>query len=164
MTKGKFREQAVPEIRNWLSKLDHSQYKQEAQKLIVRFFSNKVTLDSHMEMLQATYNRQHQAEFWDIYWTNFKNMLLDKDNVSRAIDMLSFWFDEALPVFGDQPYLGPSFFMQLPSVLDELCQEKAFRPLAERLAKESAKLPWYVLLEPYLTISQKKGLFTFFKK
>lgn len=164
MTKGKFGERAVPEIRNWLSKLDHSKYKQEAQKLIVRFFYNKVTLDSHMEMLQATYNQQHQAEFWDIYWTNFKNMLLDKDNVSRAIDMLSFWFDEALPVFGDQPYLGPSFFMQLPSVLDELCQEKAFRPLAERLAKESAKLPWYVLLEPYLTISQKKGLFTFFKK
>lgn len=164
MTKGKFGEQAVPEIRNWLSKLDQSQYKQEAQKLIVCFFMKNISLDGHIEMLQATYNRQHQAEFWDIYWTYFRNMLLNKDNASRAIDMLSFWFDEALPVFGDQPYLGPSFFLQLPSVLEELCQEKEFRPLAERLAKESTKLPWYVLLHAYLTPTLKKGLFSFFKK
>lgn len=164
MTKGEFTEQAVREISNRFARLDSSKYHEEAGKLIRRFFENDVSATAHVDMLQATYVSRHESVFWELYWECFSALVLRRERASQAIQIISFWFEESLAVFSGKPYLGPCFFLQLPSVLADLSKKKEFQFFAQTLEANSAKLPWSGLIKPYITSGRGKGLFTFLSR
>jgi GTPase-associated protein 1, N-terminal domain type 2/GTPase-associated protein 1, middle domain len=164
MTKGKFTEQAIREIPYRFARLDSSKYHEEAGKLIRRFFENDVSVTAHVDMLQATYVSPHQSVFWDLYWECFSALVLRREGASQAVQIISLWFEDSLAVFSDKPYLGPGFFLQLPSVLADLSEKKEFQFFAQILEANSAKLPWSSLIKPYITSARRKGLFTFLSR
>jgi hypothetical protein len=156
---GKFLEKTVPDIRMFLSRLDAASYEKEAGKLIWRFFSKGMTVDTHLEMLQATYVQQYEAIFWNVYWNYFKQLVLDYHRSKDFVSLLSFWFDDSFGIFSELPYLGQSFFLELSSVLEDLQKEKEFERSAHLVVLEAAKLPWFNLVEQYFTGRKKKRLF-----
>ena len=145
-------------LQSRLARQDQETYRQEAGSLISRFFAEDITLDSHIQMLLAVYVGHHSRIFWDIYWSNFQTLLRDSRRAKQSVDLLSFWFDESLVVFEAQPYLGQSFFMQLPSVLDDIRGTKGFNEAATRIGNLAVSKPWYSLIHEYLT-GKVKGIF-----
>ena len=164
MTKGNFIGTSITDVRNWLTSLDSQGYAKEVRSLVARFFEADINLDSHIEMLQAAYVHQYQKEFWDVYWAEFRSLALNKQGVDKMIDLLSFWFDESLSVFGDQPYLGAAFFLQLPSILEDLAKDKQTSHLIQELDARKISLPWYQLVKPYLPQSLGKTMLSFLRR
>ena len=165
MTAGRFYEKSIPEVRQWLSSLDETSYRVEAHKLIERFFVRYSGIDAHLEMLQATYVQQHADAFWDLYWTLFKNMLLDVRRVQKLIELLAFWFDGSPQILADLPYLAQGFFIQLPAMLQQTKESKesakAFQRVAPLINQLAAKWPWYSLIDHFFVDKKRKvlGLF-----
>lgn len=153
---GYFRERSTPRIRQWLSKMDPRQYAEAAEQLVARFFRPGASTEMHIDMLQATYAHNHHQDFWTIYWDHFRTMLLDPGRVDQALRILSFWFDDSLPVLSDQRYLGPTFFLQLPGILEEVSQSKEFKRSALLFKQEAHRFAWYPLIQEFLTVDKRR--------
>ena len=158
MTTGQFYENSGPLIKQHLSKLDQKSYEAEAGKLIGRFFQRKIILETHLELLRATYVKEFDAIFWDLYWKHFKSLFNDKARVQEFINLLSFWFDDSLQVFSDTPYLGQSFFLKLPVFIDEIRKDKGFDRIIHTMDNQASKFGWYPLLQQILIEKSKRKL------
>lgn len=163
MVKGQFPEGSIPEVRQWLSTLDMGSYKQEAQKLIGRFFNSGSKPDLHGSMLRATYIENHADVFWDLYWEAFGNMLQDKNRVQESIEIFRFWFEQSFSTLIDLPYLIVGFFMQLPDLFWYIQQtnSRTFNKMALLFNQQAAKYPWYPLIARFFASKKRKilGLF-----
>jgi hypothetical protein len=124
---------------------------------MARFFSRGITIETHIELLQSVYVLGHNDVFWELYWLHFKKLFLDLNNAPKSMELLSFWFDESLPVLRDHPYLAPAFFLQLPGRLDETRTDKLFKRVVQVFESRSMKYPWYPIIRPYLSDTDKKG-------
>ena len=164
MTTRAFPDHAPPRIRRWLSALDRARYREEAQKLITRFFTPDTTVDSHVDMLQAAYVQAYHADFWELYWEHFRAMLIDPKRVQQIVELLSFWFDESLGVLSEQPYLSAAFFLELPAILEEAGESRNFGEQASLIGGRARRLPWYPLLRPYLLAATKRRPFRILKR
>jgi hypothetical protein len=162
MTKGEFQGKAIADVQAWLAGLDGERYAEEVEPLMRRFFDRRIRIDDHLAMLQAAYVARHQARFWSLYWRGFRQLALDPAGVDTAIDLLSFWFDDSLPVFQDQPYLGPAFFMQLPAVLESLRDEKEVRHLVDAIEARAPALQWQALARAHVDPALRKRRFQIF--
>lgn len=164
MTTGRFYEKATSDIQLYLSKVDSATYDAEAKKLIERFFKQGIRLETHIELLRATYVRKHESLFWDIYWPNFKSLMFDQNRSIEFINLLSFWFNNSLQVFSDTPYIGQSFFLELPMVLEDASNDKSFGRVAGLINQRASNQPWYPLIDQYLTGKKKRRLLGFLGK
>jgi hypothetical protein len=159
MSTGHYVGTSVPDIQKWLAVQDEIIYQREADKLIRRSFEKGINLEAHRDTLRATYAEHHQKIFWDMYWTYFKKLMRDRERVQELASLFSFWFDESLRILVEYPYLCQSFFLQLPSAIEEVKQEKEFKRVARLLSHHANRYPWYSLLDHYFVPKEKKKLF-----
>jgi hypothetical protein len=109
--------------------------------------------------LRATYVKKYESAFWNLYWSYFRKLALDRDRTGELLSILKYWFEDSLQVFSDLPYLGQSFFLELPSILEDLSKEREFERNVHLITLEAAKYPWFDLVEQYFTGKKKKKLF-----
>lgn len=162
MTIGRFPNGSIPAAQNWLSHVDNTTYGIEAERLVKRFFESGISLEGHIEMLQATYVSRHSNTFWEIYWDYFRGLLLNTERVVDLVKLLSFWFDDSLGIFAGLPYLAQTFFLQLPTVVEETREAKEtskdFHKAAPLINTYASTRPWYGLIEP-LFMERRRKLF-----
>jgi hypothetical protein len=164
MTTGRFYRKSVADINSYLSKMDTTTYENESKKLMESFFARALRLDTHIELLRTTFVRKHQNTFWDLYWSNFKSLMLDMNRSKEFINLLTFWFDDSFQVFSDLPYVGQGFFLELPMVMEEARKEKSFSRIANQINREAKNQPWYPLVEQLFSGKQRKRILGFIKR
>jgi hypothetical protein len=164
MTTGRFYEKATSDIQLYLSKVDSATYEAEAKKLIERFFKQGIRLETHIDLLHSTYVRKYESAFWDLYWPNFKLLMFDLNRSIEFINLLSFWFNNSMQVFSDTPYIGQSFFLELPMVLEEARNDKSFSRVAGLINERASNQPWYSLIDQFFTGKKKRRLLGFLGK
>lgn len=155
LTTRNFYDKSVVEVQHFMSRLDAGTYRQEAEKLVQRFFAPEINLNAHLDMLQATYIYKYERIFWEIYWAYFKQLLLDPRRAIEAVALMSFWFEESLPIFSEQPYLGPTFFIELSFALEDLKKAKEFKRAAAQFDSLASKHAWYSLISHYFQGKKK---------
>lgn len=139
--------------------LDAKEYQAVVKQCIPSFFKNTVTHDEHRCLIRAFFiwNSDYAPYFWQTYWETFKDMLTPPLNVSKFVSMLNFWFLDASPDALQQAYIVQVFFLQLPSHLSEIQQDRRFQEGIREFNKVASKprYSWYRVVEDFFT--EKKG-------
>jgi hypothetical protein len=146
-------------------------YRREVAPLLARFLSPQVPLAEYANAVRAAYARQHDAVFWEVHWHTLAAAVsalpaagiaarfglgrsgeADEAVEVRAAWLVAFlelWFDRALPLVAERPYLGPRFFLTLPGALAEFQRTRAWRPLARAVERRAGTAPWYPFVETW---------------
>ncbi len=133
---------------------DDRVYEQEMLALAEVFFA----AETHAPFVQATYVRARRLQFWNVYWSLFKDML-ERGDAGRMVDILRFWFAGAGDLYMNAAFVVPEFFAQLGTVFAELQNNRTARNHLTTLDDLSKKEPWYDVLAPLLAKGGRRGLF-----
>jgi hypothetical protein len=165
MTDGAFRNGTPREINNWLATLGMDAYTEEARKLIKRFFSSRVTIESHRDMILSVYVLKYQQAFWEQYWSNLKGLLLAPGYGENVASFFDFWFDDAPIALSTLPYIIAGFFMHFNFQIEDLKSSKdyskQFAQAADGYRPIIETRKWYPLVKDLFSAEKKKvlGLF-----
>lgn len=157
ITEGKFPPDSIPIIYEWLNGMDGARYQAEATKFIEAFFREGITIEAHSDMVRAVYSTDHDGLFWDVYWSHFQAMISDVRRVVESANLFAFWFEDSVTVLQNCKYLVPSFFLELPIIIEEILDEKSNQRAMEALARHIAREEWYPAIAECFT-QRKRGL------
>ena len=158
MSTGKFFTESEFSIRDRLANLSPGDYEREAKKLIERFFLRKINISDHLKMVQSTYVPRYEMYFWTIYWEHVQMLFLDAARIDEFIDLLSFWFEDALSTYSNEtPYLAPTFFLDLPTFIEDMSKKKEYKNSFIYFHLHGKKKHWYPIVAAHFEIKKDKG-------
>jgi hypothetical protein len=149
---------------NYLAGLESEKYEQEAGEFLNEFFATRGTFspEDHFNVVDVTYIEKHRDLFWEIYWLQFSECLLNKhQRVDNAIQILDYWFNAEAHFSGTLPYFIPDFFMRLPEYLKEVKKAKDYKHIKNKLESGLTRKKWWVVIEPIITDKENKSWLKF---
>ncbi len=154
--KGKLQEADVSNLERHFAKIDAETYQREVKELMAEFFSNKLDADIHFKLVRSVYNPKNSQEFWNLYWDNFKEILVEKSRIDEIINILDLWFNYSASLMENYHYVVPEFFTELPSLLEEIRGLKSYRKIEKDFEGKLQRKKWYPIIQKYL--KKNKGL------
>ncbi|MFM6292188.1 MAG: hypothetical protein ACKPES_23185, partial [Dolichospermum sp.] len=148
--KGKLQEADVSNLERHFAKIDAGTYQREVKELMAEFFSSKLDADIHFKLIRSVYNRKNSQEFWNLYWENFKEILIERSRVDEIINILDLWFNYSASLMENYHYVVPEFFTELPSLLEEIRGLKSYRKIEKDFEGKLQRKKWYPVIEKYL--------------
>ncbi len=148
---------SAPDLAGRFARLDEAVYREEAARLIRRFFAGGAPVGSHGALVAAAYTEAHHMHFWTLYWAEFDRLLLTEGQIAEAAAALDFWFTDGHNLRALHPYLLPEFFINLPEALARLRAEKAYHRIGRAFEEQIAALPWAPLVRRYLPEAGRRG-------
>lgn len=149
-------ENNVSEYYKYFRKLNPEKYKEEANNLVTEFFGSKPDSKVHSKLVRSIYNSNHRKIFWQIYWSSFKNYLLEQQRVNDIVVVLDFWFNSSPHSLEKYFYAVPEFFTELPIVLEDICSNKNYKAISKDFEAKIEQKRWYPIIQKY--IKKNKGL------
>ena len=150
MKRGMFSGRTPEEIHQYFNKCSEATYKRDSKKLMSRFFSQTMNLETHIKLLTATYVEKNSGAFFDNYWENLLELFLNQERTLEFVNVLSFWFDKSFDVFSGKPYLPHLFFLYLPEFFDIAKNERRYKQRIQSVKNQAAQKSWYKYLAPYI--------------
>ena len=122
-------------------------------------FENKRLRSQHGQMIDEVYERTQRSLFWSTYWQNVKSLLASKD-ADKALELMTFWFDDSFEVFKQNTLIPAEFFLGLYGMLEEARKERGFRESARQIFVKATKQPkayqWFGLVEDCFEEPERK--------
>jgi len=153
---GKLQEADISNLERYFAKLNTEAYQQEVKELMAEFFSSKVDADIHFKLVRSVYNIRHRQEFWNLYWENFKDFLIEKSRLDDIINILDLWFNYSAPLIENYHYVVPEFFIELPNLLEEIRGIKGYRKIEKDFESKLQRKKWYTVIQKYF--KKNKGI------
>ena len=105
---------------------DTELYQIEVTELFKAFFDDP-SIQTHVNLLRATYIQKHRNSFWLLYWQHFQQAILDYQKIDEVTDILDMWFDNSDVLRTECAYIVPEFFIELLNVLEEVRSSKLYK-------------------------------------
>lgn len=145
---------------------ESERYKRKVGNLLKEFFDSRGELlncgNKHFEIVQRSYIEQQRHNFWEIYWFQFKECLLNQQQgVNIAAETLDYWFEAQSYFSGSLPYFVPDFFTGLPKYLQEVKKAKGYNQIKSDFEGNLSRKVWSKVIEPVINEQSSKNWLEF---